>query len=70
MTRGVRAWVAASIALAACVAAGGCGGPAVNAASETLEGTEQAILTDAPHVPPPITRTHPSKGPTTSICTP
>lgn len=31
------------------------------AISETLQGEEQAVLTDAPQVPPPITRKHPTK---------
>jgi nitrite reductase (NO-forming) len=30
-------------------------------ASETIQGEEIAILTDAPNVPPPITRLHPTK---------
>lgn len=31
------------------------------AGSAEIEGVEDAILTDAPYVPPPITRTHPTK---------
>lgn len=30
-------------------------------AVDTIQGTEDAVLTDAPHVPPPITRTHATK---------
>jgi nitrite reductase (NO-forming) len=37
--------------------AGGCG----DAGSERLSGQEDAVLTDAPNVPPPITRRHPTK---------
>ena len=54
-------WITAAVALTAALAAAGCGGSKADAATETLEGTEQAVLTDAPSVPPPITRTHPSK---------
>jgi nitrite reductase (NO-forming) len=34
----------------------GCGG-----GSETVSGTEEAVLTDAPNVPPPLKRDHPTK---------
>ena len=46
-----------STAIAAAV---GCGGQTATG-SETVQGTEEAVLTDAPNVPPPITRTHATK---------
>ncbi|CAN5839481.1 hypothetical protein BH11GEM2_BH11GEM2_40920 [soil metagenome] len=33
----------------------------VRTTTEAIEGQEVAVLTDAPNVPPPITRTHPTK---------
>ncbi|MCZ6671665.1 MAG: copper-containing nitrite reductase [Verrucomicrobia bacterium] len=33
----------------------------VEAVTETMQGEEIAVLTDAPNVPPPITRNHPTK---------
>ncbi len=42
--------------LLALVVAAGCGG-----GSEQVTGSEEAVLTDAPNVPPPITRNHPTK---------
>jgi nitrite reductase (NO-forming) len=46
--------VFASAGLAAC---GGGSGPA----TDTVQGQEDAVLTDAPNVPPPITRKHATK---------
>ena len=43
-------------ALACLLAAGGCG-----RSSETLAGQEDAVLTNAPDVPPAISRNHPTK---------
>ena len=37
----------------------GCGG--AGGGEEKLEGQEEAVLTSAPNVPPPITRRHPTK---------
>jgi nitrite reductase (NO-forming) len=51
-------WVAA-VTMALVVS--GCGRADQPAASQAVQGEEQAVLTDAPNVPPPITRTHPTK---------
>jgi nitrite reductase (NO-forming) len=49
-------------AMAMVVWVSGCSGTSQpSAASEVLQGQEVAVLTDAPNVPPPITRTHPTK---------
>ncbi len=61
MKRAAAWWMTASIGLAAAVAASGCGAGAAGAVNETVEGTETAVLTDAPNVPPALTRTHPAK---------
>ncbi|HXW04985.1 MAG TPA: copper-containing nitrite reductase [Vicinamibacterales bacterium] len=45
--------------LLATVALSGCTGSA--ATPDAVQGREDAILTDAPHVPPRITRTHPTR---------
>jgi nitrite reductase (NO-forming) len=48
-------------ALVALVAAAGCRGTtqaAEDPDADVLKGQEEAVLTDAPHVPPPITRRH------------
>ncbi len=54
--------------LGGCAPPGPSGGPGGTPApvsqsgqSETLQGEEEAVLTDAPAVPPPITRKHPTK---------
>jgi nitrite reductase (NO-forming) len=51
-------WVAA---MAAVAVVSGCSRASEPAATETVQGEEVAVLTDAPNVPPPITRTHPTK---------
>src|SRR5262245_20315200 len=61
----------ATVAVLATVSATGCTGSAdaaenrtivpVRATPAKIEGQEIAILTDAPNVPPPITRTHATK---------
>jgi nitrite reductase (NO-forming) len=51
-------WVAA---MAAVVIVSGCSRAGDPAASNTVQGEEVAVLTDAPNVPPPITRRHPTK---------
>ncbi len=61
MGRNAKVW---SVAVLAGVLAGtgiwGCRG-ASSPATDTVQGQEDAVLTDAPHVPPPITRTHATK---------
>jgi nitrite reductase (NO-forming) len=58
MNTHVGGWVAA-VAMAAMVS--GCGRADEPAANQAVQGQEQAVLADAPNVPPPITRTHPTK---------
>jgi nitrite reductase (NO-forming) len=50
----------ALISTAVATAAAGCGGN-TGADNDAVQGVEQAVLTDAPNVPPPITRKHPTK---------
>jgi len=59
MRRGAATAILAAAGLAA-AAVSGCATSAAPA-TELVQGTEEAILTDAPNVPPPLTRTHPSK---------
>jgi nitrite reductase (NO-forming) len=47
--------------MAAVAIGSGCSPASPPAASETVQGEEVAVLTDAPNVPPPITRNHPTK---------
>ncbi len=54
-----RMWVGVC-GLAAVASAGACSRPA-DSGRELPQGQEVAVLTDAPNVPPPITRTHPTK---------
>src|SRR5438105_6252458 len=70
-----RAWLAtalAGVALLASAALAGCGTPAdaaeaydgsvpVRKPADAIVGQEVAVLTDAPNVPAPITRTHATK---------
>src|SRR5687767_8659425 len=51
-------WVTAMVAVAI---VSGCGRASDPTASDTVQGEEVAVLTDAPNVPPPITRTHATK---------
>ncbi len=51
--------IAASVAQPA--TAGGSDFSAGDAKNDPVQGTENAVLTDAPNVPPPITRTHATK---------
>lgn len=59
----VTRWAGLAAVIAGATAAGGCGGD--TSAPSTGGGraldTEVAVLTDAPHVPPPITRTYPAR---------
>src|SRR5262245_20074569 len=50
-------------AVTAAAISSGCRGAAGRSdpATAAVEGEEQAVLADAPHVPPPITRTHATK---------
>ena len=60
---GVRAWTGAAM-LAAALALAGCDSSkdrAQPATDEAVTGSEEAVLTSAPNVPPPITRDHPTK---------
>jgi len=51
-----------SAAMVAAVIVSGCGrGTGQNTATATVQGQEVAVLTDAPNVPPPITRTNPTR---------
>src|SRR6185295_2890360 len=47
--------VCAALLVSACSGGGSVPGP------DTVQGTEDAVLTDAPSVPPPIARTHATK---------
>lgn len=63
--RGFIGW-AGTAAAAAALAMAGCntakeGASAPPPAEEAMSGTEEAVLTSAPNVPPPITRNHPTK---------
>ncbi len=58
MSRQVIRWTAAMVTV---VAVAGCNRTNAPAASQTVQGEEVAVLTDAPNVPPPITRNHPTK---------
>jgi nitrite reductase (NO-forming) len=55
--------VLAAVVISTAVVMSACGGGTTTppASGTAVEGTEEAVLTDAPHVPPPITRTHPTK---------
>jgi nitrite reductase (NO-forming) len=71
MKRALLASLIATIGVLATVSATGCTGNAdaaenpsvvpVRTTPAKLDGEEIAVLTDAPNVPPPITRTHPTK---------
>ena len=57
-----RTWTrSAAIAALFCATGLGACRSGWRAANETIQGEENAVLTDAPNVPPPITRTHPTK---------
>ena len=58
--RNLRRALAVSVTLFAALVFSACNRRATPAV-EAIQGTEDAVLTDAPHVPPPITRTHPTK---------
>ena len=47
--------------LVCALALGACRSGSTPAATDAVQGQEVAVLTDAPHVPPPITRTHATK---------
>jgi nitrite reductase (NO-forming) len=49
-----------AIAVSAAMAGAGCARNGSDA-SDVAQGSEDAVLVDAPHVPPPITRTHATK---------
>jgi nitrite reductase (NO-forming) len=51
-------WATAMLAVAIGL---GCNRASAPAASDAVQGKEVAVLTDAPNVPPPITRNHPTK---------
>jgi nitrite reductase (NO-forming) len=57
--RWLAGWVAATVAGA--IVSGCGGGTSQRVAVGTVQGEEIAVLTDAPNVPPPITRTNPTK---------
>ena len=61
MNRGRRGWIAASgLSLCAAVFVSACGGSSTPGTG-AVTGTENAVLTDAPAVPPPVTRTQGTK---------
>lgn len=62
MTVTTKRWLAGwSATMVAAVIASGCGGTGQGVATGTVQGVEVAVLTDAPNVPPPITRTNPTR---------
>ena len=60
-TRERRRILVASAGLLATLAVGACSSGSTPAANDAVQGQEVAVLTDAPNVPPPITRTHATK---------
>ena len=56
MSRSARRWLVAGMMSAVAVAVAGCTGNTAEKPAGGVQGTEQAVLTDAPLVPPPITR--------------
>jgi len=62
MTATRNSWITGGIAaMLAAVVAAGCGRADSSGVSQTARGEEVAVLTDAPNVPPAITRKYPTK---------
>jgi nitrite reductase (NO-forming) len=59
--RGRNLWVRAVLVVGAVVVTAACARNGGQPAQDVVQGQEDAILSDAPNVPPPLTRTHPTK---------